>query len=101
MASANWPLASLLRSTPLSAAWDWRRQLTRPEVRSRRRNVAQSVLPSTGQGLLGDRAKDGSNAAFEMEMDRGRTDSQRLGEPAQAEPICADALDQLGGGGEQ
>ena len=47
------------------------------------------------QGLLGDRAKDGSNAAFEMEMDRGRADSQRLGELAQAEPICADALDQL------
>ena len=53
-----------------------------------------------GQGLLGDRAKDGSNAAFEMEMDRGRADSQRLGELAQAEPICADALDQLGGGGD-
>ena len=48
-----------------------------------------------GQGLLGDRAKDGSNAAFEMEMDRGRADSQRLGELAQAEPICADALDSL------
>ena len=30
-------------------------------------------------------------AAFEMEMDRGRADSQRLGEPAQAEPVCADA----------
>ena len=27
-------------------------------------------------------------------------DAQRLGEPAQAEPICADALDQLGGGGD-
>ena len=53
-----------------------------------------------GQGLLGDRAKDGSTAAFEMEMDRGRADSQRLGELAQAEPICADALDQLGGGGD-
>ena len=51
-----------------------------------------------GQRLLGDRAKDGPNAAFEMEMDRGRADSQRLGELAQAEPICADALDQLGGG---
>ncbi len=37
--------------------------------------------------------------AFEMEMDRGRTDAQRLGELAQAEPVCADALDQLGGGG--
>ena len=35
-----------------------------------------------------------------MEMDRGRADSQRLGELAQAEPICADALDQLGGGGD-
>src|SRR5208337_200310 len=53
-----------------------------------------------GQGLLGDRARDGSNAAFEMEMDRGRADSQRLGELAQATPICADALDQLGGGGD-
>src|SRR5208337_4842255 len=51
-----------------------------------------------GQRLLGERAKDGSNAAFEMEMDRGRTDAQRLGELAQAEPVCADALDQLGGG---
>ena len=30
-----------------------------------------------------------------MEMDRGRADSQRLGELAQAEPICADALDSL------
>ena len=48
-----------------------------------------------GQGLLGDRAKDGSNAAFEMEMDRDGADSQRLGELAQAEPICADALDSL------
>ena len=28
-----------------------------------------------GQRLLGDRAKDGPNAAFEMEMDRGRTDA--------------------------
>src|SRR5271166_120272 len=53
-----------------------------------------------GQRLLGDRAKDGPNAALEMEMDRGRTDAQRLGEPAQAEPVCADALDQLGGGGD-
>src|SRR5271166_4767843 len=53
-----------------------------------------------GQGLLGDRARDGPNAAFEMEMDRGRADPQRLGELAQAEPICADALDQLGGGGD-
>ena len=53
---------------------------------------------TAGQGLLGDRARDGSDAAFEMEMDRGRADSQRLGELAQAEPICADALDQLGGG---
>ena len=55
----------------------------------------RTVLPGwpgdAGQGLLGDRAKDGSNAAFEMEMDRGRADSQRLGELAQAEPICADA----------
>ena len=33
------------------------------------------------------------NAALEMEMDRGRANSQRLGELAQAEPICADALD--------
>ena len=32
-------------------------------------------------------------------MDRGRADPQRLGELAQAEPVCADALDQLGGGG--
>ena len=48
-----------------------------------------------GQRLLGDRARDGSNAAFEMEMDRGRADSQRLGELAQAEPICAGALDSL------
>ena len=53
-----------------------------------------------GQRLLGDRAKDGSNAAFEMEMDRGRADPQCLGELAQAEPVCADALDQLGGGGD-
>ena len=53
-----------------------------------------------GQRLLGDRARDGSNAAFEMEMDRGRADPQLLGEPAQAEPVCADALDQLGGGGD-
>ena len=53
-----------------------------------------------GQRLLGDLAKDGPNAAFEMEMDRGRTDAQRLGELAQAEPVCADALDQLGGGGD-
>jgi len=29
----------------------------------------------SGQRLLGDRAKDGPNAAFEMEMDRGRTDA--------------------------
>ena len=54
----------------------------------------------SGQRLLGDRAKDRPNAALEMEMDRGRTDAQRLGEPAQAEPVCADALDQLGGGGD-
>ena len=53
-----------------------------------------------GQRLLGDRARDGPNAALEMEMDRGRTDPQRLGELAQAEPVCADALDQLGGGGD-
>src|SRR5208337_4156757 len=53
-----------------------------------------------GQRLLGDRAKDGSNAAFEMEMDRGRADPQRLGELAQAEPVRAGALDQLGGGGD-
>src|SRR5271166_3407384 len=33
-----------------------------------------------------------------MEMDRGRADPQRLGELAQAEPVRADALDQLGGG---
>jgi hypothetical protein len=52
-----------------------------------------------GQRLLGDRAKDGSNAAFEMEMDRGRAEAQRLGELAQAEPVRAGALDQLGGGG--
>ena len=53
-----------------------------------------------GQRLLGDRAEDGPNAAFEMEMDRGRTDAQRLGELAQAEPVRAGALDQLGGGGD-
>ena len=35
-----------------------------------------------------------------MEMDRGRAYPQRLGELAQAEPVWADALDQLGGGGD-
>ena len=45
-----------------------------------------------GQPLLGDRVKDGSDAAFEKEMDRGRADPQRLGELAKAEPVCADAL---------
>ena len=75
-------------------------------MRSNSRKVTGGLLlrlerpGDAGQGLLGDRAKDGSNAAFEMEMDRGRADSQRLGELAQAEPICADALDQLGGGGD-
>ena len=53
------------------------------------------VRPGDAARVLGDRAKDGSNAAFEMEMDHGQADAQRLGELAQAEPICADALDSL------
>jgi len=35
-----------------------------------------------------------------MEMDRGRAYPQRLSKLAQAEPVWADALDQLGGGGD-
>ena len=52
-----------------------------------------------GQRLLGDRATAGSNAAFEIEMDRRRANPDSTASLRRLNPF-ARRLDQLGGGGD-